>query len=281
MLVNFGCGTRYHPDWINIDFIQTGKGVIAHNLLRGIPFGNNTCDVTYHSHLLEHFPPEEAKKFIKECHRVLKPGGVIRVAVPDLEVIAKNYQTYLALAIKGNKKAEANYDWTMLEMYDQFGRNYSGGQMGALYKKGYALNADFIYKRVGVKILTAPTLQINLKSAIKQPDVFLKNILKQLIRIFRTISIKPPHIKEHLLQMLLGKEFTYYKTGKFRMNGEPHQWMYDRFSLSRLLREAGFKEIYVCSARNSRIPKWNSYYLDINKDKTVYKPDSIFMEAVK
>jgi len=280
VLLNLGCGTRYHPEWINIDFIQTGRGVIAHDLLRGIPLGSNSCDVVYNSHLLEHFPPEDAVTFIRECHRVLKLRGVIRVAVPDLEEIVKNYQTYLLLAIKGNKKAEANYDWTMLELYDQFGRNYSEGQMGALYNKGDAINADFIYKRVGVKLSAPSKLQINLKLAIRKPRIFLTETLKQLIRIFRAVNIKL-NIRELLLQMLLGKEFKYYKIGKFRLSGEPHQWMYDRFSLARLLRQAGFKETHVCNARSSSIAKWNSYYLDINKDGTVYKPDSIFIEAVK
>jgi hypothetical protein len=68
---------------------------------------------------------------------------------------------------------------------------------------------------------------------------------------------------------------------KFRESGEIHQWMYDRFSLSRLLRQAGFAEDRVCAAGQSGIPNFNSYGLDLTADGAVRKPDSLFMEAAK
>ena len=91
--LNLGCGSHYSQkaEWTNIDFVSTGKDVIGHNLLRGIPFEDNRFDLVYHSHVLEHFSKEEGDTFISECLRVLKPGGTLRIAVPDLERIAKEY----------------------------------------------------------------------------------------------------------------------------------------------------------------------------------------------
>ena len=84
-MLNLGCGGRFHPEWTNIDFYSSGGAVIAHDLNLGIPFPDSSFDVVYHSHVLEHFPKAKARRFIAECVRVLKPGGILRVVVPDLE----------------------------------------------------------------------------------------------------------------------------------------------------------------------------------------------------
>ena len=255
-LLNLGCGSRYRKDWINIDFVSTNKNIIVHNLLKGIPFKDNTFNVVYHSHLLEHFSRTEASDSIKECYRVLKPNGIIRVVTPNLEEILINYQKYLRLALQDNKKAEANYDWIMLEMYDQCVRTFNGGEMGKIYTSGGIHNPEFIYKRTGIKVSTKPSL-------VK------RNNLSKL------------SIRNLLMKLILGKEFKYYKLGKFRSSGEVHQWMYDRFSLTRLLQQSGFDKSKGVSATESNIPGWTSYNLDTNPDGTVYKPDSFYMEAIK
>jgi SAM-dependent methyltransferase len=51
----------------------------------------STFDLVYHSHLLEHIGHEHALDFMRECYRVLKRGGVLRVVVPDLETWARSY----------------------------------------------------------------------------------------------------------------------------------------------------------------------------------------------
>ena len=66
----------------------------------------------------------------------------------------------------------------------------------------------------------------------------------------------------------------------FRNSGEVHRWMYDRYSLSRLLTESGFINIQICQADESSIPDFNTYELDTCQGK-VRKPDSLFIEATK
>jgi len=55
------------------------------------PFPSESFDFVYSSHLLEHLFPEEAEKCLSETYRVLKSGGLVRFAVPDLDEIVKNY----------------------------------------------------------------------------------------------------------------------------------------------------------------------------------------------
>lgn len=83
-LLNFGCGSRIHPDWINIDFSPMDKRVKKVNLLRPLPYAKDRFDVAYSSHFLEHFTPAQALCLLKEMRRVLKPNGILRVVVPDL-----------------------------------------------------------------------------------------------------------------------------------------------------------------------------------------------------
>jgi predicted SAM-dependent methyltransferase len=85
--LNLGCGSRFHKDWVNLDKHPTNSQVQKYDVQNGIPFPNNTFNVVYHSHLLEHLTKENGRIFMYDCFRVLKPGGVLRVVVPDLEQI--------------------------------------------------------------------------------------------------------------------------------------------------------------------------------------------------
>lgn len=149
-MINLGCGNNCHKDWINIDFVSKDKNVTSHNLLKGIPYPDNYFDVVYHSHVLEHFSKSEAISFIKECYRVLKPQGIIRIAVPNLERIVDNYKKYLNLALQGNELSEKIYDWTMIALYDQCVRSQSGGEMIKQIKDKKFYN-NILYKDIGYR----------------------------------------------------------------------------------------------------------------------------------
>ena len=70
----------------------------VHNLAKGIPFDTGSVDVAYHSHMLEHLDPPVARRFLLDVHRVLKPGGLHRVVVPDLESLCRQYINHLEQA---------------------------------------------------------------------------------------------------------------------------------------------------------------------------------------
>lgn len=98
MKVNLGCGaTRFRHGWANIDKVGPGPNAahlinVVADLRQGIPLSNASVSFAYTSHFLEHIDPfEECERFLAECLRVLKRGGILRVAVPDFAKIARIY----------------------------------------------------------------------------------------------------------------------------------------------------------------------------------------------
>lgn len=82
--LQLGCGTRLKKGWVNIDLRASAD--IRLDLFRPLPFHNDSVDIVYSEHFLEHIDyPDAAMKLLAECLRVLKPGGVFSVGVPDTE----------------------------------------------------------------------------------------------------------------------------------------------------------------------------------------------------
>lgn len=273
--LNLGCGQNYstQQEWTNIDFVAAGKEVIVHNLLNGIPYANNTFDFVYNSHILEHFAKEDGELFIAECFRVLKPGGVLRTVVPDLEAIVRNYIHLLDELIKDptDKLNKANYTWILLEMYDQAVRTYGGGNMGKYLFQEKIINEDFVIKRFGeeaTKIRKSLSNNVITKMP-KNANPFHKKLLNTLKDRTKGYLFKKLNTSKKAVSI-----------GNFRLRGEIHQWMYDRYSLSELLSSQGGHQIKVMDAYTSFMENWVNYELDV-VENGVRKPDSLFMEAIK
>ncbi len=269
--LNLGCGTRFHTAWVNVDMVSSSPHVLARDLTKGIPFPANTFEVVYHSHVLEHIPPAIAPVFIADCYRVLKPGGVLRVAVPDLEQITREYLRLLDqnLANETPKTAE-NYDYVLLELLDQLARNQSGGLLAEFIAKEDVKDLDFVYKRGGEEARHLREHQAAQKGTSKV-GILMEKVKKGEFR-----SIKN-EFKKRIWSKMFGKN---YEIGSFRQSGETHQWMYDQYSLPRLLTSQGFEAARKTGAFDSQIANWPSFELD-GKDGMIFKPDSLFVEAKK
>lgn len=90
MKLHLGCGKRDFGDsWHHIDNIDYPH--VDSNDVTKLPYDNDSCDVIYASHLLEYFDRQEAVEVLKEWRRVLRLGGVLRLAVPNFEVLSKLY----------------------------------------------------------------------------------------------------------------------------------------------------------------------------------------------
>jgi len=266
--LNVGCGKKFHKDWVNIDMTSYSKHVIVANLLKGIPFPDNTFDVVYHSQVLEHFPREKAQDFIKECFRILKPGGIIRIVVPDLENIVDEYKKFLNENIENtNELSNANYDWIMLELFDQTVRNHKGGQMAEFLKRPHLINEKYIIDRIGF-----------IGASTRNSYLIGNTVMDNFKKAFSSFAMLRRSIKYIIQKIIHRSEAS--KIGAFRLGGEIHMWMYDRYSLARLLKVCGFVDISIKNPSISDIPKWGEYELDI-KDGLVYDPTSLFMEAKK
>lgn len=244
VLCNLGCGTRYHPAWINIDFRGDGYSVLEWDLRKRLPLPDASCDVVYSSHVIEHFDRAGARDFLAECWRVLKRGGVIRLVAPDLEDIARTYLLCLEAAQRGEPGAAARYEWIVMELIDQLARHESGGEMLKLWCRPEVPVEDFIAQRIGTEYWRA-------RESCKG----------------RTVS------KAASTNALA--------VGRFRLSGEVHQWMYDRYSLGQLMTDSGFVQVRNCSAAESSIEGFAAYCLDTEPDGSTYKPDSFFLEALK
>jgi predicted SAM-dependent methyltransferase len=270
--LNLGCGARSHKDWINVDLHSDQQDILAHDLSERLPFDDNIFEVVYLSQVLEHIYKTDSPRLIGECYRVLKKGGIIRIVVPDLEDIVNNYLQALKDSLKNpSKENEERYSWILLEMYDQAVRSTSGGEMAEFIRRDNLIDENYIFGRIGLsgKIISKK-----------------KKEGQGINRLLRTFKLKDWHkaleyLRIAFLKVILSeKEFTFFKMGKFRMGGEIHHWMYDRYSLGKLLEESSFKDIKKMSSSESSIPGWGKYDLDV-KDGQIYDPTSLFMEAKK
>jgi predicted SAM-dependent methyltransferase len=92
--LNVGCGTDFKDSWINIDNNSDNnitKLDLNWDLRKSLPFKDESVDFIFNEHLIEHLTVEEGQEVIKDLMRVLKPGGVLRIATPDLEVTVDKY----------------------------------------------------------------------------------------------------------------------------------------------------------------------------------------------
>ena len=269
--INIGCGKKFHTSWENVDMVSHSAHVKKANLLKGIPYPSNSFDVVYHSQVLEHFPKDKAPHFIAECYRILKPGGTIRIVVPDLQNIIEEYQSHLkALQENPNDETAANYDWIMLELYDQTIRNSSGGLMVEYLRKDKHPNEPYLNQRMG---FVGSKIKENANEGFTQK---FKRVVAEM-GILKFTSLVLGNFKNKMLGLLLGEK---YRIGQFRLGGEIHYWMYDQYSLGKLLKDTGFSNIQVQNPHKSNIPNWGDYELDV-KGEMVHDPTSLFMEASK
>ncbi|MBW1699153.1 MAG: methyltransferase domain-containing protein [Deltaproteobacteria bacterium] len=120
--INIGCGQTPTRDWVNFDnsfSLRLSKLPLLPDILnklrflddaqyqfikfarkndikygdatKGLPLQSESCDVVYSSHMLEHLDRDGANKFLKEAYRLLRAGGIIRIAVPDLKKLIEQY----------------------------------------------------------------------------------------------------------------------------------------------------------------------------------------------
>jgi len=269
--LNLGCGRRYHSAWTNLDLESNDPEVVSHDITRGIPFEASSFNAVYHSHVLEHLTPDEGKVLIQECYRVLSPGGVLRVVVPDLERIARLYLENHQQAWEGDEAASVNYDWMKMELLDQLVREKSGGQMGIYMSRQEIKNAEFVQSRVGDELAVC--------QETAEPEVVKeKSLLSRLEE--STVGFRR-RMARRFVRWTLGRNAeAAFDEGMFRSQGEIHRWMYDRYSLREICHSVGFENFRVCSAVESSIEGYSGYQLD-SVEGQVRKPDSIFIECRK
>lgn len=71
--------------------LDWNENIYLHDLTKAFPWADSTIDIVYSSHTLEHFSRDDGRRFIAECHRVLRKDGILRIVVPDLRHIVIEY----------------------------------------------------------------------------------------------------------------------------------------------------------------------------------------------
>lgn len=90
--LNWGCGSRGEPGWINSDQ-KDGPGIdISCDILAGLPLEPDSIDYTVSIHALPEVHPSDLVPALVELRRVLRPGGVLRLSLPDIEKSIAAYQ---------------------------------------------------------------------------------------------------------------------------------------------------------------------------------------------
>jgi predicted SAM-dependent methyltransferase len=124
--INLGSSLKVAPGWINVDaglgaliaplprpllrlaYRASGVGeemsasefvevlrrnrFVHHDLTRGLPFPDGCAEAVFSSHFLEHVSRADGRRILGECHRVLAPGGTVRIAVPDLAWLVHEFK---------------------------------------------------------------------------------------------------------------------------------------------------------------------------------------------
>lgn len=258
--LNIGCGNKTHPDWINADFNPNRPDILNIDIKKKLPFEDSSLKVVYHSQVLEHLTKEEGAFFINECYRILEPGGILRVVVPDLENIVREYLRLLELSRADNSNENMeNYHWILLELFDQVSRNKSTGEMGKYLSRTDLRNQDYLISRLGY---TAKSFFNHEEKKPKKLNnwVWLKIKLYRFYQSFFSSKVQ--------------------EIGEFRLSGEVHYWMYDSFSLKNLLIKSGFLKAEVVDPHKSTIANWETFQLDVQGD-FIMDPSSLFIEAYK
>ena len=128
--------------WLSSDLIPTNKKCIYLDVTVKFPFKNAEIDYIYCEHLIEHLNWEDGIKMLQESFRVLRPGGVIRIATPDLKAIINLYD-------ENNPLAKAYIKWVK-DMFIKWVNSYNPGfVINTLFRNW---NHQFLYDEDTIKI---------------------------------------------------------------------------------------------------------------------------------
>jgi predicted SAM-dependent methyltransferase len=89
--LHLGCWHRYIPGFIHVDLCELPHIDYKSNIDKLPMFKDNSVSLIYSSHAIEYFDRDEVINVLTEWHRILCPGGILRLSVPDLEALIKIY----------------------------------------------------------------------------------------------------------------------------------------------------------------------------------------------
>lgn len=133
--LHIGAGYNLLPGWLNADFNPRTPAVAYLDATKTFPLADASFNHVFSEHMIEHIPFNDGKFFLRECHRILKPGGRIRVATPDLKKFAALFHT-------PPDTAQQNYIKSATDLFlPDFIPGFSAPKHG--YRPAFVLNMFF------------------------------------------------------------------------------------------------------------------------------------------
>lgn len=268
MHVNLACGATYVDGWLNLDYMPVSPAIKKANLLARLPLDDGSASIVYSSHFLEHIPQDLVLPFLKECFRITQSRGKIRLVLPDFNEMCLEYLEMR----KSEEHDKANF--LMLEILDQCVRQKSGGQLAEFYMHLRQTNnqkmSNYVMLRVGEDLASyscnTQTLMEKISTHILQPSR-LKNKFLQFYCKLITSLLPTAFLKQNV---------------SYTLPGEKHCWLYDFYSLSKLLEQVGFGEIKKMTFNTSSIQDFPLFPLDVTQEGMPRKgSESMYIEAIK
>jgi predicted SAM-dependent methyltransferase len=196
--LNLGCGAVRPKGWVNTDSslnanlqriplvgtivpklfhtVEYNNGnVIYMNLNKRWPYKSNSVDVVYASHLFEHLTLASAELFLNESFRCLRPGGIIRIVVPDLYKICKRY---IAEYEESNKADPTEFIMWAINMHreGQYGMKSGWIKKFILEWQGYPHQHKFMYDDKSLSVKIAEHGFVNLKKTVYGESYYIEGI---------------------------------------------------------------------------------------------------------
>lgn len=189
--LNLGCGLSIAPGWINIDnspnarlarypwvrwtlwklgilsdlhyAVNWSASIQTYDLKKKLPYEDSSVDYVYTSHFLEHLAFDDSQRLMSEVFRILKPGGIVRVIVPDLALGARQYVAAIEAKPDDANAANEFIGWLQLNrpglrdphlwMYDAASLSAMLNQIGfsdvvvCEYRKGRVPDCELLDRR--------------------------------------------------------------------------------------------------------------------------------------
>jgi len=241
-LLNVGCGTRTHCEWNNID--RSPYARLVHHM--------------------------SLARFLRRVG-ILSPKRYENLRFTDLQIICWDVRQGLPF---DDNAFDAVYHSHFLGHIDRVQVPYIMSECHRVLKNGGTIRivVPDLEQLVRRYCDATAALRLGERGAAEDYEETVFDIFELMVRRAPEGTSEQPPLVRMLERVVRGDTMD---------QGEARRWHYDEYSLSRLLQEAGFGEIQRVDAVTSRIEGWARFALDINEDGTVYKPCSLYMEAVK
>ena len=242
-----GGGSSFHPVWSTIDFTSEWYKGSKHDInfdlesLKEFPIEKNSAEIVYSSHTIEHISDKAAQNMFNESFRILKPGGTIRITAPDVDL---DYRAY--------RDNDRNYFY---------------------WKEGYSSPDEVRRAKLACSM-----------NDLSAGEMFLSHFAASVSPLYLTRSDEL--INDEELKLIFSKmkyeDALNYCTSKcsmelHKLNSGHHINWWNESKIFRMLKEAGFTNIYHSGYGQSFLPVLRN----LNYFDSTYYKISVYVEAIK